>query len=227
MNQVHPRSNLAPPFRPQPAGERSRVRLVRALGPCLFLAVLVVACSSACSSPSEPLPVTPGRSDRPRGGATVPAPSAIAPPAPWDRWPEVASFRVAVPRSPSQHLGGDHEAEILASPEAAAYPDLGPARLLPPGSALVERLYAPESKSPEIVFAMVQPRSVGPASPSSAPRDAGPSAESPPTGMAPAAAAWEFLVLASDGTVQERGALETCARCHAEAPNDGVFGRAQ
>ncbi len=170
-----------------------------------LLAVFVLA----CSSPAEPLPVTPGRSDRPRGGPTVPAPPEVPPLLPWDRWPEVATFRLAVPRGPSQHLA-DHEAEILASPEATAYPDLGPAKLLPPGSALVERLYAPGAATPEVLFAMATP-----ATPAT------------PTGAAPSPAAWEFLVLTPEGKVEERGALGTCARCHAEAENDGVFGRAR
>lgn len=163
----------------------------------------------ACSSPIEPTPLTPGRSDRPRGGPTVPAPSANAPPAPWDRWPEVATFRVALERGPSQHLAGDHESETLASPEASDYPDLGPARSLPPGSAIVQRLYAPNAATPEVLFAMARAR------------------DPAPTQVAPSGAAWEFFVLSPDGAVQERGALETCARCHAEAPNQGVFGRAR
>lgn len=165
---------------------------------------LFAVCLLACSSPTEPLPVAPGHSERPRGGPTVPAPLAPPPPGPWARWPEVATYRIAVARAPSQHLAGDHEAEILASPEAAAYPDLGPAKPLSPGSALVERLYLPGAATPDIVFAMAAP-----------------------TEVTPSGAPWEFLVLAPNGTVEERGPLETCARCHAEAPNDGVFGRAR
>ena len=35
---------------------------------------------------------------------------------------------------------------------------------------------------------------------------------------------WEFLLLEPDGRVKERGQLAACARCHAEATSDSVFG---
>lgn len=167
---------------------------------------------------------------RPPGGPTVPAPVEKPPPAPWDRWSEVASFRVAIARGPSQHFAGDHEAEVLASKEAEAYPDLGPAKLLGPGSALVERLYFPGEATPAVVFAMVKAPAAGGEGSAPATRGSTPAATAATTQTEPAttaaSAAWEFLVIAPDGKVEERGAIETCARCHAEAPHDGVFGRA-
>jgi hypothetical protein len=39
-----------------------------------------------------------------------------------------------------------------------------------------------------------------------------------------AAGGWEYVVVAPDGTVEDRGALPLCARCHADAPADSLFG---
>lgn len=158
------------------------------------------------------MPLSPGRSNRPAGGATVPAKSASAP-VKWERWSEVASYRIALPRAPSQHFGGDHEAEVLANPAASAYPDLGPARQLGEGSVLVERLYPVGGDAPDAILAMVR-------KPAEAPKAGEGTVEEPPFG-------WELVILEPDGTVEARGEVEACARCHAEAPHDGVFGRAQ
>jgi hypothetical protein len=35
---------------------------------------------------------------------------------------------------------------------------------------------------------------------------------------------WEYLVLDPSAAVVERGKLPLCARCHAEAPRDHLFG---
>jgi hypothetical protein len=164
---------------------------------CSILAALIAACSPA----PDALGPLPGHSDRPRGGPLVPATTAPdAGPVQWERWSELSAYRVAIARAPSQHLAADHEGETLANDSATAYPDLGPARLLPAGAVLVQRLYATGSNVPEVVLAMEKQ---------------------------PGDAAWEFLVLDASGLVTERGALETCGRCHAEAPHDSVFGKAQ
>lgn len=184
-----------------------------------FALVVVVSASAlvACGEPATPMPHLPGHSHRPAGGPTVPAKnSAETIRSRWDRWEELPKYRVATPRAPTQHLGGDHEAETLASPEAAAYPDLGPARSLPEGSVLVERLYPTGSDTADVIFAMVR-LAEHPDAPAQA------TAEDP-------SFPWEMLVVGPDGMIEERGAggtLETCVRCHAEAPHAGIFGRAQ
>lgn len=43
-------------------------------------------------------------------------------------------------------------------------------------------------------------------------------------GFDPAGGDWEYAVLQPDGSVEARGALPFCARCHAEAPHDFLFG---
>lgn len=187
----------------------------------LWIALIPISAVS-CGPPPEPL-ATPGRSNRPPGGPTVPAkPPIDAAPTRWERWAEVAAYRLAVPRAPSQHLAGDHEGEVLTSAAAAPYPVLGPAVALPPDSVLVQRLYPMGAATPDVVFAMVRRPAASP------PAGAAPSpAPTATTAGDDPAAAWEFLILDADGTIESRGPLEACARCHAEAPHDGVFGRAQ
>ncbi|MEZ4311320.1 MAG: hypothetical protein R3F14_25030 [Polyangiaceae bacterium] len=182
---------------------RHRAALLAGLA---FTAALV-----ACGPPTEPVGPHPGKSTRPAGGPTVAPPPTALPPARWARWDELASWRVAIPRAPSQHLAADHDAETLASPEAPAYPPRGPARAPGPGAALVQRLYAPEGTTPELYFVMSRP-SVAPAAPAAS------SAPAP---------AWDFAILDAAGFVTEVGSIPACARCHAEAPHDGLFGRAR
>ena len=168
----------------------------------------------ACGEPATPLPNLPGQSHRPAKDATVPANSAQpSGPVRWERWNELSTYRLAIPRAPTQHLGGDHEAEILANPAAAAYPDLGPAKTLGEGAVLVERLFPAGNDTADGLFVMVR-------------RAEALETKAQPTPDDPAFP-WEMLVLTPDGTLEERGSIESCARCHAEAPHDGVFGRAQ
>src|SRR4051812_27146173 len=82
---------------------------------CVFTTAWA-ALGAACGPTPEPLGPAPGHSDRPRGGPLVPATSsADAGPILWERWAEVAAYRVAIARTPSQHLAADHEGEVLAS----------------------------------------------------------------------------------------------------------------
>lgn len=113
----------------------------------------------------------------------------------------LSTFRKAAPRARSQHLAGDHDAEVLTNEAAAAYPTLGPLRQLPAGSVLVEALYAPNQADVATYFVMVK-------QPSTA-----------------ANSAWDYAVVSNAGMVERRGALTLCARCHAEAPHDQIFGR--
>ena len=99
-------------------------------------------------------------------------------------------------------MNGDLEAEVLANAEAKAYPVLGPARSLPPGAILVEPHYRPGSSDPVVLFAMAKQ----------------------PAGFDPEGGDWEYLIVEPGGTISLRGRITLCARCHAEAPNDHVFG---
>lgn len=117
----------------------------------------------------------------------------------WEHMDALASFRKAGARAKSQHLQGDREAEVLVNEAAAAYPTLGPARPLGPGSVLVEALYGTNQTEVAMYFVMM--------------KSSGSNSE------------WEYAVVSNTGMVERRGALTLCARCHAEAPHGQVFGR--
>lgn len=102
-------------------------------------------------------------------------------------------------------MSGDLEAEVLANDAAKAYPPLGPQGALPPGAVLVEAHYRAGSAEPVVLFAM---------------------AKQPP-GFDPEGGDWEYLIIEPGGLVNERGRLPLCARCHAEAPHDHLFGPAR
>ena len=85
---------------------------------------------------------------------------------------------------------------------AGTYPALGPSSRLPPGATLVERLFTPGAAAPLAYFVMVKR----------------------PPGFDAAGGDWEYLVVSPAAEIEQRGALPLCARCHAEAPHDHLFG---
>lgn len=141
-----------------------------------------------------------GRGEGTGGGAGKPA--EVASGGRWELAGRLRTFRRATSRGRSQHMNGDMEAEVLASEEASVYPTLGPLRRLPGGAVLVEAHYAAGSAAPEVYFAMVK--------------------RAP--GFDPAGGDWEYLIVEPSGDVAQRGRLPLCARCHAEAPHDRLFG---
>lgn len=116
----------------------------------------------------------------------------------WDLEAQLKFLRPVGKRGRSDHLAGELEADILAG-SAGAYPKPGAAA---PGATLVERLFPPGSTSPSAFFVMVKR----------------------PPGFDPAGGDWEYLVVTPSGQVEQRGVLPLCARCHAEAPRDRLFG---
>ncbi len=167
------------------------------------LLVFLLATGISCR-PSDPLQPTPGLSHRPRGGPPVPAEApSSAKPRQWARWAEVVSYRVAMPRAPSQHRAADSEAETLASSSADSYPNVGPSTSFPIGAVLVQRVFEIGALAPDEIFVMER---------------LAPDQQFP-------AGQWEFLVLGPNGLTKDREANLFCIRCHAEAPHDGVFGR--
>jgi len=136
--------------------------------------------------------------------ATSAAPSSDSPGRPearWDLAEQLRNLRPATRRARSEHLGGEREGEVLASP-GSGYPLRGPASQAAPGATLVERLFEAGGAQPVTHFVMIK-RAPG---------------YDPPGGD------WEYLVVAPGGRVEERGRLGLCARCHAEAPHDRLFG---
>ena len=99
-------------------------------------------------------------------------------------------------------MTGDMEADVLAA-AAGPYPILGRDQRAPAGATLIERLFQPGGATPVAFFAMVK--------------------RAP--GFDPAGGDWEYIVVSASGQTEQRGALPLCARCHAEAPHDRLFGR--
>jgi hypothetical protein len=105
-------------------------------------------------------------------------------------------------RGRSQHFGGTVERSVRVNAAAAAYGDAGHAQELAPGSIIVQTHHRPGEPGTLGSFAMVKL----------------------PQGTAPREGDWQFLVLDPESKVLARGALEGCARCHAMAPADYLFG---
>jgi hypothetical protein len=120
----------------------------------------------------------------------------------WELADKLPSLRRATPRGRSQHLSGDLLGEVLANEQASAYPALGPSRALEQGAVLVEAHFAPGSADPSVLFAMVKR----------------------PPGFDPEGGDWEYLIVEPGGSIVRRGKLPLCARCHAEAPHNFIFG---
>jgi hypothetical protein len=163
---------------------------------------------AACTPASTFLSLGPAADHAARGEPSQPVPppsdaaSTDRPAPPWELAAQLRRLHPASPRTPSEHLTGQLDGEILADEGAAAYPALGPLRLIPPGATLVERLYPRGSPDPTAYFAMVKR----------------------PAGYDPAGGDWEYLVLEATGRIEQRGPLPLCARCHADAPHDHLFG---
>src|SRR6185369_16875455 len=99
---------------------------------------------SAASSAANPSAWTAADTSPTSGTTSAHDGRSAAPLARFDLIDRLPSFRKAVPRLRSTHLAGDHDAEILASDAASAYPTLGPSRALGGGAVLVEALYPAE-----------------------------------------------------------------------------------
>lgn|GEM_PF-712457 len=165
-----------------------------------MLLVVATACTPTAESQSSATnPSAWSSNDSDAEVRSPPKLPASDKPVRWEYADRLNTFRKAAPRTRSQHLGGEHEAEVLVNDAAATYPT-GPLRQLPVGSVIVEALYVPSRPEVAAYFAMVkQPSATG--------------------------GAWEFRIVSSLGMVERQDALTLCARCHAEAPHDHVFGR--
>ncbi len=101
------------------------------------------------------------------------------------------------------HFAGRWKARVLANAGASTlYVDLGRSTRFPVGAVLVEQHTDKQTAAPGPLFAMVK-------------REAG---------FFPDGADWEFVVTDAEGWIEDRGPLAVCARCHAEANADWVFG---
>ena len=162
---------------------------------------------SACASGSKPTRVAGASTDAGWVDPSAPSVRAVTPPraaasaARWDLEGQLEALRPAIKRAPSGHLTGELEADVLAG-AAGTYPQLGPESRIPAGATLVERLFEPGGASPVAYFVLVK--------------------RAP--GFDPGGNDWEYLVVTPNGSIEQRGPLPLCARCHAEAPYDRLFG---
>ena len=160
--------------------------------------------AASCASRSNDLAM-PGASDRPmeapKRAPAAPAHSSET----WDQAAEVPTFALIDDRQlPSRgHNPPYWSGEVRANAALAPiYRTIGPDSAgIPEGGVVVEAHRAADG-APGPTFAMVK-------------RAAGFDA---PGGD------WEFLVIRGDGMVESRGVLPLCARCHADAPYDHLFG---
>ncbi len=178
--------------------------------------VALATLGAACTPP--PLPPKPGAHDQGAwlaAGAATPttasasasprSSAAPAPPKPRERWEPFATLstlRPAAPRAPSQHFAGAHDGEVVTNAAAAAYPTLGPRSDLPVGSMIVET-HRSRGRDDIVAHLVMTKRSPG---------------------FDPRGGDWEYAVVTATGEIEDRGPLPTCARCHAEAPHDRLFG---
>ena len=157
----------------------------------MFVVALALSCGAAGKSSSRR--PSAESTDQP-AGPSAPTEPKPAVPSRWERAGELSGLRKSIPRSPSSHLTGDLEGEVLVNEAAESYPALGPNRRLPAGALVVQALGRPGSGEPMTLFV-----------------------------MAKLADGWDFLILHPNGDVVKRGD-PLCRRCHAEAPHDFLFG---
>jgi hypothetical protein len=158
---------------------------------------------AACSPGAGPQHVDPSAGWIDGSGTSTGRPKSPAPRRDerWDLAGQLQKLRPAAARARSEHLGGDQEGEVLAS-AGSGYPLHGPASVAPPGATLVDRLFPAGGTQPSTYLVMIKQ----------------------PPGYDSVGGDWEYLVVTPDGHVEERGPLPLCARCHAEAPHDHLFG---
>ncbi|MCC6646691.1 MAG: hypothetical protein IT374_14100 [Polyangiaceae bacterium] len=165
---------------------------------------LAAAWLAACASTPDDLQ-HPGVSDRPREAASpresVPPPASSAP---WEHaaaLPALASIddRVLPSRGHNPPFWSGHVKVNDAL--LATYRALGPESAVQVGAIAVEAHKDSEGR-PGPTYAMVK-------------REAG---------FDTAGGDWEYLVLDGAGQVEQRGVIPLCARCHADAAVDHLFG---
>lgn len=217
------RDPLASPPRPPPRLGLSPPRLALRALPTLSLALRALPSLNAILGVLPPLSVAlalgtlagcgsssdlgmVGFSDRPPSAPRPPPLSSATPAA--SSWANPQAFSALAPvddrllpslgHNPPLWSGVVHVSAGLES----SYQTLGSSQEpWPEGSLIVERHTKPDG-SPGPAYAM---RKLGP-------------------GTRPNAGDWGYAVLSSDGTFQDAGDLSFCARCHADAPHQFLFG---
>ena len=155
--------------------------------------------AAACARGPVPGPANPGWSAAPAVSSGAAGSSEVVP---WESRDRASRATSGSPAGPLRAPGGDLEGEVLASPGErlpAARPHRASRRPGQPWSSASSRRRARE---PSVYFVMTKRAA----------------------GYDPGGGDWEYLVVVGSGHVEERGKLALCARCHAEAPHDRLFG---
>lgn len=178
--------------------------------------LLAVALATSLAAPGcRPTPLLLD----PNAEAEVPQPQAAAPntgrrepPPPtvlaeskrrrWAHAPASGDLLAVPGRERSEHGSGAYERTVQVDRGFASYLAIAGLRHVPEGTTVLERLHPVGGASVDAVFAMRKMAS----------------------GSAPWAGDWEFAVLDPLLRVAVEGDLSACARCHLEAPHDGLFG---
>jgi hypothetical protein len=122
----------------------------------------------------------------------------------WEGFAELGAYRaMGKPFISRGHFAGRWQAEVFVSQDAAAtYTGLSHASRFSVGAVLVKKHSEKDSRAPGPIFAMAK--------------------RAP--GFFPPGGDWEYVVTDPEGWIEDRGPLAACARCHAEATGDWVFG---
>ena len=159
---------------------------------------LVTACG-----PREPPLVSPGTSTANAIGTTSPhAPRDAA--VKWEGFASMGDLRaIGRPFVSRGHFGGRWQAEVLANESASSvYAALSRSSTFAAGAMLVKKHSEKDSRAPGPIFVMIKRE----------------------PGFFPRGGDWEWLVADAEGWIEDRGAIASCARCHAEAGANWVFG---
>jgi hypothetical protein len=120
----------------------------------------------------------------------------------WAHADAIDTLAVVPTRSPSEHLDGVFDRTVAVNAGAAAYAELTPTSTVPPGALLVQR-HHPRGSDRVVAYFVMEKLALG---------------------RATSSLDWRFLVLDDQLRVAADENLALCARCHADAPFNGVFG---
>ena len=163
------------------------------------LTLLAAGCGSDAS-------FRPGATDVPRPASSPQSEPQAARTVRWELFSQLASMQRLGPEFASRgHGTGDWNAQLRVNATASeGLTKLHLGTTMPRGSVLVQLHTDKRTGEPLQGFVMQKRES----------------------GYFPSGGDWDYGVIAVDGTIEQRGRLEFCARCHAEAPADFVFTRA-
>jgi hypothetical protein len=172
---------------------------------CMGLLTLLttLAVAPGCANNSNDL-LMPGVSDQAPTAAHRVTVAASSTAELWEHTASIASFSKVDDRElPSRgHNPPYWSGTVRVNPALeAAYRELGPTAVIPPGAIAVET-HTNTQGGTQPHFAMVKRE----------------------PGFDPQGGDWEYAIVDAEGHIQNRGVLPLCARCHADAPTDHLFG---